>query len=141
MQNNLGIALTRLGEREDGTARLEEAVAAFCEVLTVRTPERRPFDWDWASTAGYQGVALMQLARRTRDAATAGMAVAQIEAALDIVRPNARSPFATYYPFAAYYSARLDEARTLAQQISGRSTRGGLDKCRGDTGSNTGAKF
>ena len=28
-QNNLGTALMRLGERESGTARLEEAVAAF----------------------------------------------------------------------------------------------------------------
>ena len=28
-QNNLGTALSRLGERESGTARLEEAVAAY----------------------------------------------------------------------------------------------------------------
>ena len=32
-QNNLGIALLRLGERESGTAKLEEAVAAFREAL------------------------------------------------------------------------------------------------------------
>ena len=30
-QNNLGNALWRLGERESGTARLEEAVAAYRE--------------------------------------------------------------------------------------------------------------
>jgi hypothetical protein len=29
-QNNLGIALRNLGERESGTARLEEVVAAYC---------------------------------------------------------------------------------------------------------------
>jgi hypothetical protein len=29
-QNNLGIALRNLGERESGTARLDEAVAAYC---------------------------------------------------------------------------------------------------------------
>jgi tetratricopeptide (TPR) repeat protein len=34
-QNNLGAALTTLGERESGTARLEEAVAAFDACLTV----------------------------------------------------------------------------------------------------------
>jgi hypothetical protein len=34
-QNNLGNALWRLGERESGTARLEEAVAAFDACLTV----------------------------------------------------------------------------------------------------------
>ena len=34
-QNNLGTALTRLGERESGTARLEEAVAAYRAALEV----------------------------------------------------------------------------------------------------------
>jgi hypothetical protein len=34
-QMNLGNALARLGERESGTARLEEAVAAFNACLTV----------------------------------------------------------------------------------------------------------
>jgi hypothetical protein len=34
-QNNLGAALTRLGEREAGTARLEEAVEAHREALEV----------------------------------------------------------------------------------------------------------
>ena len=34
-QNNLGNALPTLGEREAGTARLEEAVAAFDACLTV----------------------------------------------------------------------------------------------------------
>jgi hypothetical protein len=34
-QNNLGIALWRLGERESGTERLEEAVAAWEACLTV----------------------------------------------------------------------------------------------------------
>jgi Tetratricopeptide repeat len=32
-QNNLGIAFARLGEREGGTARLEEAVAAYRDAL------------------------------------------------------------------------------------------------------------
>lgn len=34
-QNNLGIALLRLGERERDAARLDEAVAAFREALTA----------------------------------------------------------------------------------------------------------
>jgi hypothetical protein len=33
----LGTALARLGERESGTKRLEEAVSAFREALTERT--------------------------------------------------------------------------------------------------------
>ena len=32
-QNNLGVALPTLGERESGTAQLEEAVAAYREAL------------------------------------------------------------------------------------------------------------
>jgi hypothetical protein len=44
-QNNLGGALLRLGERESGTARLEEAVAAFRAALEEMTRERVPLDW------------------------------------------------------------------------------------------------
>jgi Dioxygenase len=38
-ENNLGTALWKLGERESGTARLEEAVAAFRAALEERTRE------------------------------------------------------------------------------------------------------
>jgi tetratricopeptide (TPR) repeat protein len=44
-QNNLGNALATLGERESGTARLEDAVAAYREALKERTRERVPLDW------------------------------------------------------------------------------------------------
>jgi hypothetical protein len=44
-QNNLGIALRRLGERESGTERLEEAVAAYQAALQEWTRERVPLDW------------------------------------------------------------------------------------------------
>ena len=37
-QDNLGIALSRLGERESGTARLEEAVAAYRDALSRKEP-------------------------------------------------------------------------------------------------------
>jgi Tetratricopeptide repeat len=38
-QNNLGAALSMFGERESGTARLEEAVAAYRAALQGRMPE------------------------------------------------------------------------------------------------------
>ena len=38
IQINLGNALWRLGERESGTARLEEAVAAYRAALTESHP-------------------------------------------------------------------------------------------------------
>ena len=43
-QNNLGTALRALGERERGTARLEEAVAAWEACLTV-TASAWPQAW------------------------------------------------------------------------------------------------
>ena len=55
-QNNLGNALRRLGERETGTARLEEAVAAYRAALEERTRERVPLDW--ATTQNNLGNAL-----------------------------------------------------------------------------------
>ena len=44
-QMNLGNALSTLGERESGTARLEEAVAAYRAALEEWTRERVPLDW------------------------------------------------------------------------------------------------
>jgi hypothetical protein len=41
---NLGAALATLGDRESGTARLEEAVAAFRACLAVTTPVWPP-EW------------------------------------------------------------------------------------------------
>ena len=44
-QNNLGNALRTLGERENGTARLEQAVSTYKAALEERTRERVPLDW------------------------------------------------------------------------------------------------
>ena len=60
---------------------------------------------------GNQGVALMYLAQRKRDGATAQTAVAQIEAARDTMWGVAHAPYA------AYYEAQLAAARTIAEQI------------------------
>ena len=66
-QNNLGNALVRLGERESGTARLEEAVAAYRAALEERTRERVPRYWaqtQRASALRSQGSASGRAARR-----------------------------------------------------------------------------
>ena len=60
-QNNLGNALQALGERESGTARLEEAVAAYRAALEERTRERVPLDW--AATQNNLGAALIDTRR------------------------------------------------------------------------------
>jgi hypothetical protein len=44
-QNNLGTALQRLGEREPGTARLQEAVSAYRDALLEYTHDRVPLQW------------------------------------------------------------------------------------------------
>jgi tetratricopeptide (TPR) repeat protein len=60
-QNNLGLALSRLGARESGTAKLDEAVAAYREALGERTRERVPLDW--AATQNNLGNALVSLGK------------------------------------------------------------------------------
>ena len=42
---NLGNALPTLGERESGTTRLEEAVAAYRAALEEHTRARVPLEW------------------------------------------------------------------------------------------------
>ena len=66
-QTNLGAALAALGERESGTARLEEAVAAYRDALQERTRERVPLDW--AMTQHNLGIALQRLGQRESDTA------------------------------------------------------------------------
>jgi hypothetical protein len=61
-QNNLGYAMFRLGERESGTADLQQAVAAYRAALVERTRERAPLDW--ATTQNNLGNALETLGER-----------------------------------------------------------------------------
>ena len=55
-QSNLGNALQILGEREEGTERLEAAVAAYNAALEVFTRGDQPFRW--AATQSNLGNAL-----------------------------------------------------------------------------------
>jgi tetratricopeptide (TPR) repeat protein len=76
----LGTALRVLGERERGTARLEEAVTAYRESLRERTRERVPLDW--AMTKENLGIALARLGERESGTARLEDAVAAIRDAL-----------------------------------------------------------
>jgi hypothetical protein len=65
MQNNLGTALAKLGKQdssENGTARLEEAVAAYRAALQEWTRDRVPLNW--ATTQNNLGTALQTLGER-----------------------------------------------------------------------------
>jgi tetratricopeptide (TPR) repeat protein len=61
-QNNLGLTLGRLGERENRTDRLELAVTAYKEALKEQIHERAPLDW--AQTQNNLGIALYALGER-----------------------------------------------------------------------------
>jgi hypothetical protein len=80
-RNNLGNALRTLGERESGTARLEEAVAAYRAALEERTRERVPLGW--AMTQNNLGNALSRLGERESGTARLEETVAAYRAALE----------------------------------------------------------
>ena len=80
-QNNLGTALWRLGEREAGTARLEEAVKAFNAALEERTRDRVPLQW--AGTQNNIGNALWSLGEREAGTDRLEEAVKAYRAALE----------------------------------------------------------
>ena len=79
-QNNLGAALWRLGERESGTARLEEAVATFRDALKEWTREHVPLQW--AGTQDNLGVTLQALGARESGTARLEESVASHREAL-----------------------------------------------------------
>jgi hypothetical protein len=78
--NDLGIALSDLGEREDKTARLEDGVAIYRAGLLERTRERVPLDW--AMTQNNLGIALAALGERESGTARLEEAVEAFRAAL-----------------------------------------------------------
>jgi tetratricopeptide (TPR) repeat protein len=79
-QNNPGSALRTLGERESGTARLEEAVAAYRDALKKYTRERVPLQW--ATIQNNLGNALWTLGERESGTARLEEAVAAYRDAL-----------------------------------------------------------
>ena len=89
-QHELGEALFKLGEREPGPARLEEAVVAYRAALEERTRARVPSDR--ATTENDLGVALEALGERSAGAARLDEAVAAFHAALE-ERTRERVPF------------------------------------------------
>jgi tetratricopeptide (TPR) repeat protein len=79
-QNNLGLALESLGERESDPIRLQEATAAFREALKERIRERVPLDW--ATSQNNLGIALSSLGERESGTAKLEEAVVAFREAL-----------------------------------------------------------
>jgi hypothetical protein len=80
-QVSLGNALSTLGGRESGTARLEEAVVAYHAALEELTRERVPLQW--AANQVSLGNALWTLGARESGTARLEEAVAAYRAALE----------------------------------------------------------
>lgn len=80
-QVNLGNALEKVGEREGGSAHLEEAVELFQEALSELKREQVPLQW--AAAQSNLGNALAALGQRESGAARLEEAVAAYRMALD----------------------------------------------------------
>ena len=111
-QHALGVALRTLGERETGTARLEEAVAALREALKEGTRERTPREW--AATQNDLGRALCRLGEREGGTTRFEEAIAACREALQ-ERTRARMPLA----WAATQSNLGNALRTLGERENG----------------------
>ena len=103
---------SRLGERESGTAQLEEAVTALRAALTERTRERVPLQWA-ASTANL-GAAHTLLADRAGDALKAQTALSQIELALATALTSGDILLVTYC------RELLPKAHAIVERLSNR---------------------
>jgi tetratricopeptide (TPR) repeat protein len=107
----LGGTLSSLGEREKGTARFEEALAAYAEAQKEFTGERRPIDW--AITETRRGYVLGFIGVRERGTARLDESVAAYREVVKILR-RSRTP-------RQWASAQLNLGIAL-------SRRGGLDR-------------
>jgi hypothetical protein len=109
IHTNLGCALQTLGERETGTARLEEAVAAHRAALEEYTREHTPLDW--ARAHNNLGTALTVLGERRN-------CTAQLEGAVDSLR-CATEVFesAGADHFAIIARGHLERARSLVDLV------------------------
>ena len=109
-QHNLGDALLNLGAREVWTVNLEKAVVAFGAALQERARDRSPLNW--AISFGGLGVALVLIAHRTNDAATAKIAVSQIETAYETLRSGGDEASS------AYFEAHLSKAQAIRDRLA-----------------------
>ena len=112
LQMALGVALVTLGERESGTERLEQAVAAFTEAIKEMPRARVPLDL--AATQNNLGIALAILGERESGAERLVQAVAAFMVALKEM-PRARVPL----DWAATQNNLGNALLTLGKRMSG----------------------
>jgi tetratricopeptide (TPR) repeat protein len=109
-QDDLGTALSTLGERESGTDRLDEAVTVYREALKELTRARVPLQW--ATTQNNLGTALWTLGEREGGTARLEEAVLAYRAALEERTRACRSTGPRRRTIWALRYARSASART-----------------------------
>ena len=109
-------SLRRLGERESGTARLDEAVAAYRDALQERTREKVPLQW--AMTQNNLGNALHRLGERESGTGRLEEAIAAYREALQ-ERTRERVPL-------EWAMTQNNLGSALSELASGRAGRGVL---------------
>jgi tetratricopeptide (TPR) repeat protein len=85
-QMNLGNALATLGERESGTARLEQAVAAYRAALEENTRDRVPLRWAYSQHTLANALAI--LGQRLNDPGRLADALACMRNAAEVYRES-----------------------------------------------------
>jgi tetratricopeptide (TPR) repeat protein len=90
LQNRLGAALQKIGERNIDTVWLEEAAAAYCGILEVLPRQDAPLEW--AMTQNNLGLTLLLLGERQSSVGQLEKACAAFRAALE-ERTRKRVPF------------------------------------------------
>ena len=83
--NGLASALRVIGERESGTAHLEEAVVTYREALSEKTRERTPLDF--AGMQFHLGNTLLMIGQRTNSITRLEEAVVAYRNAISVYEP------------------------------------------------------
>lgn len=123
-QDRLGNALMRLGERASGTAKFEQARAAFQAALSHFARDTHPREW--AVTTNDLGNALLRMGEREPGTARLKEAVDTFKSALDVIDPDWSLDWAkvqnNYGTALATLGARESGGENLAKAIEAYKT-------------------
>jgi hypothetical protein len=94
-QHNLGNRLMELGERDNNTTYMQQAIDAYSRALETCGRKEKPLEW--ATSVGNQGIARMLLANATGNLVVAKTALLQIATATEVARAFGLAARASYY--------------------------------------------
>jgi tetratricopeptide (TPR) repeat protein len=115
-KSQLGVALTKLGERETATASIDRAIVVFKDALSdiELAPNIEGRELSRAVVRARMGMALLDIADGKNDAAIAETALQEIEAGLEVMRS------VKHLQGIATYDAQVLRARALLDRLKTR---------------------